>query len=459
MAGISDLAAKAKTAIEAGDIDEGMRLACKALDEDFDDVAALYQVGYLMLQAERPGIAHTIMRRCAELKPERPEVWNNLARCHQECQEPKPAIAYLKQALAMKPDMPYALNNLGLIYINLGDPEKAVALCRKALNLQKDLPDALHNLGIAYLQLGIWHKAWHYYEFSHGKEKSRTERQYAENAGRWDGTKGQTVVAYGEQGIGDEISFASMIPDLIRDCKKVIIDCDPRLKGLFQRSFPEADVYGTRYQPDTPWAKNYPVDAQVIFGSLGGFYRTKESDFPGTPYLVADPERRLQWRALFDTLPGRKIGLCWTGGLLHTGRKRRSFDVECFRSLIEANPNDTFISLQYKETPDVKGLPIKHYARGAQSQDMDDVAAMIAELDCVVTVTSATARFAGALGVKTYVLCSPTVLWFYGLRAKAHNIWHQSIKQFWRHPAETWEKTLRRFTTEFANDNRRNQLH
>src|SRR5690606_39069215 len=120
----------------------------------------------------------------------------------------------------------------------------------------------------------------------------------------------------GEQGIGDEISFASILPDLIKTQKHIVLDAHDKLAGLLARSFPEIEVHPTRMQKpsDKDWRDGRKFDAHCLIGSLAYHKRKKHEDFPGTPFLVADPERRLQWKALLDTLPGKKVGIAWTGG-------------------------------------------------------------------------------------------------------------------------------------------------
>jgi len=144
----------------------------------------------------------------------------------------------------------------------------------------------------------------------------------------WDGQPVDTLLLCGEQGIGDEVSFASMIPS-IKGVKNLVIECDHRLEGLFARSFPQAEVYGTRWRPDDRVRfEHVTPDAHCLIGSLGQHTRNDDADFDGHPYLVADPERRLQWRALLDTLPGRKVGIAWRGGKHHTHGAMRSLELE-----------------------------------------------------------------------------------------------------------------------------------
>jgi ADP-heptose:LPS heptosyltransferase len=166
-------------------------------------------------------------------------------------------------------------------------------------------------------------------------------------------------------------------------------------------------------------------------------YRQKDEDFPRTAFLVPDPERRLQWRALLDTLPGRKIGIAWTGGLDNTFKARRSFNLEGLLPILKV-PGVTWVSLQYKdpmrEIADFKekhGIEIKHWARAAdKSCDYDETAALVSELDCVVSVTTAIIHLCGAIGKKCFVLVPKKCRWFYQAREDGSHTWYDSLKLY-----------------------------
>ena len=157
------------------------------------------------------------------------------------------------------------------------------------------------------------------------------------------------------------MNFAAMFPDAQKRCDRLVVECDARLHGLFSRSFPEIEFHGTRFKQERPdWIDNYQIDAHVLSGSLGQYFRLKDEDFGGKPYLKADPERKVQWRALLDSLgPRKKIGIAWKGGKHGTHRARRSTDLEAFLPLLRQDAD--FISLEYKDPmPEIEALREKH---------------------------------------------------------------------------------------------------
>jgi hypothetical protein len=241
-----------------------------------------------------------------------------------------------------------------------------------------------------------------------------------------------------------------VIPDAIEDVE-VILECDKRLAGLMQRSFPESHVYGTRNKTEVEWLAHHKPDARLPIGQLPQFYRKSPKDCPGTPYLRADPERRCQWRALFEAY-GRlpKIGLCWTGGSKYNKPKERSVGLEAMRQLFDEIDAD-WISLQYKDpTAEIEatGLPVRHYKRACETDDYDDTAALVAELDCVIGVHTSVQHLAGALGVRGIVLVPSKSLWIYDM-PDGSMPWYASATLFRQREGEPWKETIGRL----LNDN------
>lgn len=422
-----------KAAMVEEDWEGALKLAGKHLNEFPDDPAMLYMAGRIMLEAHRPGLAKPLFERCVRLNPRIPESWIGLGKACSDVWRLEDAEKSFRVALQLSrgADMKHALANMGLIRLLRGRPEEAMELCHKALHYQRDDVDIAYNLGCAHLMKKEWEIGWKLYESALGVHESRRERIFRNpEEPRWDGSKGKTVVAYGEQGLGDEISFASCIPDLIRDSKKVVVECDHRLEGLFKRSFPQADVFGTRYRI-ADWTGRYDIEARVAFGSLPKYYRNRDQDFPGTPYLVADPERRMQWRALLERMPGKKIGIAWSGGLPMNGKVNRSVTLDDLYPVL-ALPH-SFISLEYKDpTEQIRkfrektGITVHEWGRATRTLDYDDTAALIAELDLVISVTTATVHAAGALGVPCWVMVPNNPNWQFADGMP----WYRSVKLY-----------------------------
>jgi hypothetical protein len=210
---------------------------------------------------------------------------------------------------------------------------------------------------------------------------------------------------------------------------------------LFDRSF-DCEVYGDRFRTESR-AADQKFDYQCAIGQLPCFYRRTEESFPGTPYIKADPEQRIQWRALFDTFKGKKVGVAWRGGLPNTGEKRRSLDVSDYGPIF--NDEDTFISLEYKPVDklDLAKYNIKSYPRATQKGGkIDDLAAMIAELDYVVTSCTTVVYVAGSLGVPCFVMVPEHPGYRYHTNGEFS--WYESVTLIRQLGGESWKATARR---------------
>lgn len=366
------------------------------------------------------GLAVNINKRSAELAPGNPAVWHNIGKCYHERQKDREADEHFRKAIKVQPNFHNALEGLSLSSLHRGEFQEAIEFSNRALAENEEALEARINRSMGYLALKRWREGWRDYNFNVGKEKNRKEMQYGSEP-RWDGTKGLNVVCYTEQGIGDEMSFASCLPELIRDSKSVTVECDGRIERLLQRSFPTTIVKGTRYKEPhkRAWALESTFDARVAIGALPEFYRNKDSDFHGRPYLIARPEMAMQWRTLLDSLGNKpKIGLAWSGGIPKTGQHRRTVTLDTFAPLFNGFDAD-WVSLQYKEVDEIPaaeakyGVKIHDWDWGVRVWDYDQTAALINELDLVISVCTTVVHAAGGLGKECWCLVPEVPMWRY----------------------------------------------
>lgn len=435
-----------------GELDEALRVVNKYLNHNFENVPALITAGRVCYLADRIGMAQAFFKFATKLRPDISMAWSDLGSCYQEGQDWNEGENCLRRAIKLDPANANAWSNLAQLYVNNAQPMKAINCADKALALSPTMSDPKYNRSLAQLQLGDWEKGWLGFDCKLGIKDGRAERTYG-IVPRWTGVNGMRLVAFGEQGIGDEIMFASCIPDLMKE-NEVVIECDSRLRGLLQRSFPDCHVYGTRYQSGLEWPLKENLDAKVAFGSLPGFYRKSAESFPGTPFLKADPERRLMFRSLLDSLgPRKKVGIAWAGGIQKTGAARRSVPLYDMMPILRQDAD--FISLQYRDAEELvvmeenHGVKIHHWPWAVQGKDYDNTAALVAELDLVITVTQACVHLAGGLGVPCWVLTPKQPMWRYGLVGDTLP-WYGSIRLYrqkseWVHPISDIAHDLRNF--------------
>lgn len=404
---------------------EAFNVSSGHLNQHPDESVFLSLSAQSLLQNERWGLAANILKRGLQIEPGIAVMWNNLGYClmhlgHEGQEHLLPqAKTCIERAIEINPNDPDFYNNLCIMALHECETREAVAYGEKAQLAEPGFAAAFYNMALAYLMDGNWPMGWRYYDFG---IKGRFKKDSRYNLPKWDGRPGQRVIVYGEQGLGDEIMFASMLPDMARECR-VIADCDSRLAGLYERSF-DVTAHGTRYNREADW--EIDADAQIPIGSLGKFYRTRTEDFPGTPYLLPDPERRMQYRALLDSLgPKPKIGLAWSGGIKKTFDYRRSLDLDALKPILEHDAD--FISLQYKDPPE--DSRVTHWPNIVEAKDYDETAALVAELDLVITVTTTTAHLCGALGTECWVLVPDRPQWRY-MREGDRIPWYDSVEIF-----------------------------
>ncbi len=422
------------------DPDQAHAIASELLRDNPDDAKALFIIGTIYARADRYGQAIPIFEKAARLAPHRDEAWNNLGMSLQECGKFREARDAFKKALERKPK-PSHMNNIAVTYLSEENYPEAMRWCRKAFAIEPDNSSAWTTYGFCHLATGDWETGWKGYNHCLGG-KFRKEIKLG-NEPRWNGDYVDNLFVYGEQGIGDEIMYASCLGDLNGKVGHVTLECDPRLEGLFTRSFPGIEVHGTR-RKDAGWVSGRTFDAGAGIGTLPSFFRPSPDACPRKPYLHADPERRLQWRALFDSFNKPVIGLCWSGGRAATQRKERTVGLEAFRSYIERT-DAVFVSLQYQDPTDEiskTGLPVKHYDRAAESHNFDDLAGFVAELDHIVGIHTTVHHLAGALGKSSTVLVPARPMWAYAYGDRLpwyrENVFHR------QRTGESWADCVKR---------------
>ncbi len=430
----------AAVAIMNQDPDRAVKIASEVLNDEPDNADALMLIGYLFQRAGRHGLSCAVLQRAVQVAPQKGELWAGIAVNHQRMGNEVRARQMFQEA-AKRGENKYE-HEIATTYLEEGDFDRALRYAERVLAREPQHMGARMTQGYACLALGDWERGWKGYAATLASEW-RKEIVVGDEV-RWQGEKGANLFVYGEQGLGDEIVYASCIQDAARDAASLVLECDPRLEGLFRRSFPNVAVYGTRLKQGVEWPNDHEITHRVGIAGLPEFYRPSPASCPGTPYLVADPERRVQWRALLDTLgPRPKVGLCWSGGKRWTKAAARAIGLEAFRPLIEGLDAD-FVSLQYKDpTAEIAatGLPVKHWKRAVESTDYDDTAALVAELDMVIGIHTTVHHVAGALGVPGVVLVPSRPSWNYALPVYP---WYRSARVFRQRAGEPWVGTIRR---------------
>lgn len=434
---------------ERGDFQRALPKLFGLLDKNPNDADIWYYVGSSYTAIGYNGMAVGCLEHAAAMKPKFYEALYNLGVANRHLMRFEDAEAAWMMCLEAEGASRNAVEDatlwgmIGALHINTGDPEKGMPAYREGLRLDPGNAMVLANMGLAQLELGQWEHAWINYDYSF-KTGARTGRQHAYELPEWRGEKGGTVIVAGEQGIGDEIMFASILPDIRRDVDKLIIDCHPRLVTLFQRHYPI--VYGWRKVPSADWAKEYPDARWIMMGSLGRYYRLSADAFPKVPYFTVP-----KWTPPRPVRGKMKIGIAWSGGTLKTHSEDRSLSLEQLALLMEAAPDADWYSLQY--TPDAArdvcrleektGIRISHYPDWVETYDYDKTAQFVAGMDLVISVCTTVVHLAGSLGVPCWVLTPKRVAWRYGLTGDS-TPWYGSVKCYRQEKEGHWKPVLDR---------------
>jgi hypothetical protein len=358
------------------------------------------------------------------------------------------ALESFDRALRLDPGSTDARANRGIALQNLGQLDEAQAEYRRVLAVRPDDALSRFHLGLCLLRTGAYETGWQEYEarLIDPEMTSRSQR-----FPRWDGSapEGRTLLVYGEQGLGDQIMFASCLPDLMRTGTRCVVECNAALRPLFARSFPGAFVYGTDAGPQTQDAiATNDIDAEVPLGSLPLYFRRSAEAFPPhAGYLKADAGRVADWRARLDALgPGVKIGISWQGGTHASRASLRSIRLHEWVPIFRI-PGLRFVSLQY--TPDAQealatlaredGVHITHWPEAIA--DYDETAALVSAVDLTVSVCTAVVHLAGALGRPVWVMVPRNAEWRYGDTGETMP-WYPSARLFRQRRDGSWNEVI-----------------
>lgn len=425
--------------IEKEKFDDALPVIYSVLEEYPNDAATLHMLGYIWLICDKEAFAYQLFRRALQENPKSCQIWTSIGRAAYELGQYQESINCFVEAVRINPEYVLAYSNMSATLVHLSDWDGAQKAAEMALEIDpKDL-NARMNLAHCYFAQEKWTEGWKMWDLSLGG-KFRKEWKYGDEP-RWKGEPGKRLVIYGEQGVGDEMSYASCIPDAISCCEKVYVDCDPKLEGLFRRSFPKALVYGTRRDDAPKWVQEAKIDYRCAIGGLPQFFRNKTSDFPGEPYLKADPERTLMWRALFNDWGGKVVGIATQGGIKRTNSKGREIPLPAWLPILKRKGYH-FISLDYKARDtkffeDIHDVTIHKFPFATDSKDYDDTAGLISALDLVIGVNTAALHCSSAMGIKTIALVPEYHQWRYALDTMP---WYKSMR-IWRQKG-SWEHTL-----------------
>ncbi len=479
----------------AGDFKAAERSYRRILKQNKKHVEALYLLGSLYSQTGDHKRAEVALRAALKEKPQHLESLYNLSRVLMDAHRDRDASDLLLKVLAINPKHISANRNLGVVYLRLGAPDKAVPVLKEALALDPHSADTWCDLGLALsqtddddasagdafdhaIELDASHararhnrghlrlrnqnfvEGWADYEYRRSDLKSGFEpRPFTVPEWNGEDLADKTILVWGEQGLGDQILHASMIPDLAKSAGRVIVECEPRLQKLFARSFPKAEVYPQTTTPFEGLMKTQP-GLQVALGSLGRIFRRSATSFQNKkPYLQA----RIEDSTLNKILSAQqraplKIGLSWRSAREGLGPHKSTNLLEHWAPVLGARSDSMFFSLQYgpvaselKAVQQRLGIEIRADHGVDVTRNIDGLAGLLSTLDLVITTSNTTAHLAGALGVPTWCLVpkGPGRLWYWHKKPST-SLWYSSMRLYWQKTAGEWSDVFQNVSRDLS---------
>lgn len=434
---------------EGGRFQDAIPILREVLRHHPDSAEIHNRLGYALNEIWETDEAIDRLRTAVELRPDFAEAHNNLGNALSRMGRFSEGLQHIEKALELNPRMVEAHINLGTVHKDRGQFTKAAECYSRALEIDPENAEARFNQAILDLTAGNYDAGWEGYEWRRHVKFAR-ERAFSHPDWNGESLRGKTLFVYAEQGLGDEIMFSSCLPEVIAQAGCVVVEAEPRLVQLFERSFAGATVVprlaGDRYPKELP-----QPDYQIASGSLPKFLRRGLADFPvRDSYLVPDTEKVEEWRSRYSELgAGLKVGISWYGGSTPDVIRVRSINLERFGGLFSISGLH-FVNLQYGDCRDDLrvveekfGAKIHDWEDADPLKDLDAFAGKIAALDLVVSVDNSTVHLSGALGVPVWVLLPYVCEWRWMLEYE-DSPWYERARLFRQGKEGDWERVFDR---------------
>lgn len=469
-------------AYQAGDIDTARARFRAVLDQDIEHPDALMGMGVVARSMRQYQTAAELLRRSVAVNPQSATAWSNLANALQDLDLWDDAVRASEEAVKLEPGHPGIRQNLGSVLNAIDRPYQALPHFREALkssggpidavvnyatvlsrvgeygaadrNFKRALKDepahpvANFHFGMNQLWQGNWAQGWplHEWRFLSGTYAGSL-RPIPVTTPLPETFEGKRVFLFREQGIGDELRFATMVEDVAARGGEVTLECSAKLMPLFARSFPGLHLVEARYLAVDRGEEVFDIAAPT--GSLGQYVRRRREDFPRDRTLLkTDPQRVAVFAERLAALgPGPKVGLCWRSGMRGRLRSDMYAAIEDLAPLFRLK-NVVFVNLQYDDAraelelaKERFGVTVHAFEDLDLFDDLDGSAALTEALDFVVSANTSVATIAGGVstdGIEFFGRPIPK-----GYPIDGTDPWFPSITPMGKRPSEPWSGLMR----------------
>ena len=428
-----------------GDPDAAIENYQKAMKFQPSNAVTYNNLGLALVDKKQFDTAVKYYRKSLKIKPGCAETYFNIGSALVEKGDLDPAIHNLQKALQIMPSHDKSCNNMGAALRAKGELRAAIKSYDRAIEINPKHVGARYNKSMLLLNLEDFKMGWPAYEYRWKKSKLDSVPVISSRP-KWRlGDRGKVLV-WGEQGIGDEIMFSSLIPDLHKACSQLIVKADKRLIPILRRSFPKDIAF---CESDTSVSEG-DYDAHIAMGSLPLHFRPNIESFKTAAqgYLSADGKRAavLRDRLLSD---GSKmlIGLSWHSTSKIRVAQKRTISLGQLARAFQAE-NVKFVSLQYGDMDDEinrvrqdHGIDVAQVEQIDNFNDIDGLAALITACDRIVSIDNVTVHLAGALGKEIDALLPRVSNWRWGIHPN-NSYWYNSVRLRRHIEREDWAEVL-----------------
>lgn len=437
---------EAAECVTAGDLMHAQSLLRTLLEENAKDPDGLHLMGLVGFKAGKFQVAVSLIESAISQRPLDSSLYSNCGEAYRRLGNLDRAFQSLQRALELDSQNADAWCNYGNACREMGRISEAIAAYRKAIAIDGGHANAHYNLGLALLVSGNFLEGWQEYEYRCKTIAHLQPREYRQP--RWAGQSlaKRTILVYHEQGLGDTLQFARYLPLLSRQGAHVILECHPALHRLLQC------LEGI--QCILPGDALPPFDYHIPLLSLALVFGTVENSIPmEVPYLKPPAEISRVWRErVSETAAARRIGICWAGNPQHVNDRNRSCRLSILAPLGQIQET-IFYSLQKGEAAEQARYPIagmKIIDFTDELQDFADTAAHIENLDLVVSVDTAVAHLAGAMGRPVWLLVPFDPDWRW-LLARDDSPWYPTMRLFRQAARRNWNSVSKALADAAAN--------
>ena len=428
-----------------GKFDEAINRFNQALKINSNYAEAYNNLGSTFVELGKFEEAIANHRQALKINPNYAEGYSYLGNALAKSRKFEEAIANHRQALKINPNYAEGYSHLGNTLAEEEKFEEAIANHRQALKINPKYTEANFNESVIRLTQGEFEIGWKKYEFRFDVSGITFMRYKANKI--WDGSYlDGTLVVWAEQGIGDHILFLSMIADVRKYAKNIILEIDKRLINLFERYCEKINFSNIKViSMEKKLVNNF--DKHIAIGSLGQYLRKSKKSFKTTPkkYLISSSLKEKKLSEKYFENKKFKIGISWK--TLNKKQQHRNIDLKQMLPIL-SNPNCDFINLQFgeydKDLQNLKtnhGISIQTISEVDNYKDIENLAALINCLDLVITIQNSTAHLAGALGKNTWIMLVKNARWHW-LISEEKSLWYPTARLFRQKKIGDWNNVI-----------------